>query len=85
MYKIQKDGSYKYKNIKIVDYPHDTFQTMVQIEKAPAKLRSLIGKKYVTIEKAVIAIDVLQAEVLIASGGRQAKEDMIELGLVVEA
>ncbi len=81
VYKIQKDGSYKYKNVKIVDYPHSTFQTMVQIEKAPARLRDLIGRKYVTIEKAIIAVDVLSAESLIQKGYKEALKDMAEIGL----
>jgi hypothetical protein len=84
VYKIQKDGSYKYKNVKVVDYPHPTFQTMVQIEKAPARLRELIGKKYVTIEKAIIAVDVLSAETLIQKGYKQAVEEMQEMGLGLE-
>jgi hypothetical protein len=57
---------------------------MVQIEKAPARLRELIGKKYVTIEKAVIAVDVLSAETLIQKGYKQAVEEMQEMGLGLE-
>ena len=84
VYKIQKDGSYKYKNVKFVDVPHPVFQTMVMVEKGPARLRSLIGKKYVTIEKAVIAVDVLSAETLIQKGYKQAVEEMQEMGLGLE-
>ena len=84
VYKIQKDGSYKYKNVKIVDYPHPTFQTMVQIEKGPARLKDLLGRKYVTIEKAIIAVDVLSAESLIQKGYKQAVEEMQEMGLGLE-
>ena len=84
VYKIQKDGSYKYKNVKIVDYPHPTFQTMVQIERGPARLKDLLGRKYVTIEKAIIAVDVLSAETLIQKGYKQAVEEMQEMGLGLE-
>ena len=85
VYKIQKDGSYKYKNVKIVDYPHPTFQTMVQIEKGPARLKDLLGRKYVTIEKAIIAVDVLSAESLIQKGYKEALKDMAEIGLALDA
>jgi hypothetical protein len=85
VYKIQKDGSYKYKNVKVVDYPHPTFQTMVQIEKAPARLKELVGKRYVTIEKAIIAVDVLSAETLIQKGYKEALKDMAEIGLALDA
>ena len=84
VYKIQKDGSYKYKNVKIVDYPHPTFQTMVQIEKGPARLKDLLGRKYVTIEKAIIAVDVLSAESLISKGYKEAVREMQEVGLAVD-
>ena len=84
MYKIQKDGTYKYKNVKFVDVPHEVFTTMVQIDKAPARLRSLIGKKYVTVEKAIIAVDVLSAETLIDKGYKDALKDMQEVGLAVD-
>jgi hypothetical protein len=85
VYKIQKDGSYKYKNVKIVDYPHDTFTTMVQIERGPARLKDLLGRKYVTIEKAIIAVDVLSAESLIQKGYKEALKDMAEIGLAQDA
>lgn len=81
MYKIQKDGSYKYKNVKFVDVPHPVFTTMVEVEKGPARLRDLIGRKYVTIEKAIIAVDVLSAESLISKGYREAQEELADLGL----
>lgn len=84
MYKIQKDGSYKYKNVKFVDVSHPVFQTMVEIEKAPARLRSLIGKKYVTVEKAIIAVDVLSAETLIDKGYKEAVKDMQDAGLALD-
>ena len=84
MYKIQKDGSYKYKNVKLVDVPHPVFTTMVSIDKAPARLRDLIGRKYVTIEKAIIAVDVLSAESLISKGYKEALKEMQEVGLAVD-
>lgn len=84
IYTIQKDGSYKYKNVKFVDVPHDVFTTMVSIEKAPARLKDLIGRKYVTIEKAIIAVDVLSAESLISKGYKEAVREMQEVGLAVD-
>lgn len=84
IYTIQKDGSYKYKNVKFVDVPHAVFQTMVEIEKAPARLRDLIGRRYVTIDKAIIAVDVESAESLISKGYREAVKEMQEVGLAVD-
>lgn len=84
VYTIQKDGSYKYKNVKFVDVPHQVFTTMVVVDKAPARLKDLIGRKYVTIEKAIIAVDVLSAESLISKGYKEAVREMQEVGLAVD-
>lgn len=84
IYTIQKDGSYKYKNVKFVDVPHQVFTTMVSVDKAPARLKDLIGRKYVTIEKAIIAVDVLSAESLIQKGYKEALKEMQEVGLGVD-
>jgi len=78
MYTIQKDGSYKYNNVKFVDIPTETYPTMVLIEKAPSKLRTLIGKRYITIEKAVKAVDILNAENLITRGTKKDTENLRE-------
>jgi hypothetical protein len=82
--KIQTDGTYKYKNVKFVDVPHSVFTTMVMVEKGPARLKDLIGRKYVTLEKAVIAVDVLSAESLISKGFRDAQAELEDLGLTHE-
>jgi hypothetical protein len=75
----------KYKNVVIEGIEHPVFTTMVQITKTPKNKGELLHKKYVSRDKAIIAIDKLVAENLIASGGRKAKEDMIELGILVES
>jgi hypothetical protein len=58
---------------------------MVQIERGPARLKDLLGRKYVTIEKAIIAVDVLSAESLIQKGYKEALKDMAEIGLAQDA
>lgn len=75
----------KYKNVVIESVSHPVFTTMVQITKTPKNKEELLHKKYVSRDKAVIAIDKLVAERMIASGNRKATEDMIELGLLVES
>ncbi len=57
---------------------------MVAVDKAPARLKDLIGRKYVTIEKAIIAVDVLSAESLISKGYKEAVREMQEVGLAVD-
>jgi hypothetical protein len=54
---------------------------MVYIEKGPAKMKSIIDRRYITLEKAIIAVDVQGAENLIRGGKREAIRELEELGL----
>ena len=74
----------KYKNVVIEPVSHPVFTTMVHIAKTPKNKAELLGRKYVSRDKAVIAIDKLIAENLIASGGRKVVEELMELCLAVE-
>jgi hypothetical protein len=74
----------KYKNVVITPISHPVFQEMVHITKTPKNKSVLMGKKYVTLSKAIIAVDNLIAEAMIASGGKKVKEELMELGLAVE-
>ena len=78
--RILKDGSYHYKNVKFVDANNETFPTMVMVDKGPARMKPLIGRKYVTIEKAIAAVDILQAESLIGKGLRNVTDELADLG-----
>lgn len=72
----------KYKNVVIEPIEHPVFPEMVHITKTPKNKSSLLGKKYVTLSKALIAVDNLVAEALIAGGGRKVKGELMELGLI---
>lgn len=71
----------KYKNILIVGIPTEKFPTMVQLQKGPKKYKALIGKKYITKDHAVMAIDEMAAENLIQSGGKAVDSELVALGL----
>ncbi len=75
-YKITKDGSYRYNNVGIVDSPSEVFPTMVTIFKTPSVLKPLAGRKYITLEKAIKAIDGLNAERLISKGSMKVGEEL---------
>jgi len=72
----------KYKNIIIVDIPTQKFPTMVQLQKGPKRYGSLIGKKYISKDHAVMAIDKMAAENLISGGMNKAVAEMADLGLI---
>ncbi len=74
-------GIWKYKNVKILYTPSEKYPDMVYIEKGPAKMKSIIDRRYITLEKAIIAVDVQGAENLIRGGKREAIRELEELGL----
>ena len=79
--KEMEAGVWKYKNVKILYTPSEKYPDMVWIEKGPAKMKSIIDRRYITLEKAIIAVDVQGAENLIRGGKREAIRELQELGL----
>jgi hypothetical protein len=80
--KTMKDGGLRYSNVRIEEIPSEKFPMMVQLTKGPAKLKTLIGRKFISLEKAVLAIDVAVAESLIGGEKLKAKLEMVESGIV---
>lgn len=74
-------GVWKYKNVKILYTPSEKYPDMVWIEKGPAKMKSIIDRRYITLDKAIIAVDVQGAENLIRGGKREAIRELQDLGL----
>lgn len=79
--KEMEAGVWKYKNVKILYTPSEKFPDMVYIEKGPQKMKSIIDRRYITLEKAIIAVDVQGAENLIRGGKREALAELADLGL----
>ena len=51
---------------------------------APAKIKSLIGKQYITPQKAQIAIDLLLTEKNIGKSAKAVKSELSSIGLIAE-
>ena len=79
--KEMEAGVWKYKNVKILYTPSEKFPDMVYIERGPAKMKSIIDRRYITLDHAIIAVDVQGAENLIRGGKREALSALEELGL----
>ena len=71
----------RYSNVSIMENSSEKYPTMVTIHRAPAWGRSLIGKNYITVEHAIKAISIFQAENIISKLAKTAKNDLVELGL----
>ncbi len=74
----------RYKNVVVLPVQHDKFPSLVRIEKAPAKIKSLIGKQYITPKKAQIAIDLLLGEKLISKSASSVKKELQAIGVIAE-
>lgn len=74
----------RYQNHTLEETPTENFPTLVTITKGPKKY-GLVGRKYITEEKARIAVEVAKAESLIDRGGKQARKELQELGLAEES
>lgn len=79
---VTKDNAVRYSNCRIENVPTPNFPQMVQITKGPAKLKSIVGKKYITIEKAILAIDEAIAFSLIEKEKTMVRMEMGQLGIV---
>ena len=74
----------RYKNVIVLPIEHEKFPSLVRIEKAPAKIKSLIGKQYITPKKAQIAIELLLAEKLIGNSAKVVKKELESIGVISE-
>jgi hypothetical protein len=85
-YKLDKAGIefVKFNNFRIESTPTEKFPSLCTIVKGPSFGRELFGKKYIILEKAIGAIAVICGERLIDKGAKGAKEEMAEMGLIVE-
>jgi hypothetical protein len=63
--KRMKDGGLKYWNVRIEETPTESFPTMVRLVKGPAKLKSVVGKKYINLTSAILAIDEASVEAMV--------------------
>ena len=74
----------RYKNVVVLPVEHAKFPSLVRIEKAPAKIKSLIGKQYITPQKAQVAIETALAEKLIGNSAKAVKKELQSIGVIAE-
>ena len=74
----------RYKNVVVLPVEHEKFPSLVRIEKAPAKIKSLVGKQYITPQKAQVAIESALAEKLISKSAKSVKNELSSIGLIAE-
>ena len=78
--KVNKDGGLRYNNVRFDKTPTDKFTEMVTITKVPKRLKSLEGRKFINVSKAVLAVDVESFSNLLNK--RRVDIEMMNYGIV---
>ena len=78
------DNKVRYKNVTVVPVENEKFPTMVEIEKAPAKIKTIKGKKFINPTKAQLAIELAIAESLIKGGSKLVAKELDSIGFLTE-
>jgi hypothetical protein len=73
---------FRYANVSISDVSNEKFPEMVQITNGPTKYREIMGKKYVNLMYAKLAVDEIQAYSLIGKGEKSVKDEMEAAGIL---
>lgn len=75
---------YKHRNCIIVETPTEKFPTMVTITKTPKVRDYFMDKRYISLEKAHIAIEEFESERLISSKEKYVKSQLEEVVVLGE-
>jgi roadblock/LC7 domain-containing protein len=74
--------AFKHKRVVLESIGTESFPDMVFISAGPAWAKSIVGKRYVNIEKAKAIIEGLDAEKTIAKGAKSILKEMDAAGIV---
>ena len=75
-----KNGTWKYRNVTVAPTPLAKYPELVTIIKAPKRMRELVGKKFINLQKTKIAIEIIQTEKLIENGASSVDKQLESLG-----
>ena len=75
---------YKHKNCIIENSPSEQFPDMVTITKTPKVRVILEGRRYITLEKAFKAIELLESERLISSKEKYVQSELADIVILEE-
>ena len=75
---------YKHRNCIIEKTPTDSFPEMVTITTAPKLRKGFIGRRYVTLEKAFLQIELFESQRLINSKDKYVKSQLQDVVIIEE-
>ena len=71
----------KYKRVILESVPTESLPDMVFVSAAPAWAKAIVGKRYVSLDRAVSIIEALDAEKLISKGAKNLLKEMDAAGI----
>jgi hypothetical protein len=80
--KMEIVNSFKHKRVVMESVGTETLPDMVFISAAPAWAKSIVGKRYVSLDRAKAVIEALDAEKLISKGEKSILKEMDANGIV---
>ena len=75
---------YKHRNCIIEDTPTDSFPDMVTITKTPKVRSYFVDRRYISLEKAHLAIENFESERLISSKEKYVKSQLSDVVILAE-
>ena len=75
---------YKHRNCIIEDTPSEAFPNMVTITKTPKVRSYFVDRRYISLEKAHIAIELFESERLISSKEKYVKSQLSDVVVLSE-
>jgi hypothetical protein len=75
-------NSFKHKRVVMESVGTESLPDMVFISSAPAWAKSIVGKRYVSLDRAKAVIEALDAEKLISKGEKSILKEMDANGIV---
>jgi len=80
--KMEIVNSFKHKRVVMESVGTESLPDMVFISAAPAWAKSIVGKRYVSLDRAKAVIEALDAEKLISKGEKSILKEMDANGIV---
>tara|TARA_A200000159_G_scaffold69049_1_gene63997 strand:+ start:198 stop:461 length:264 start_codon:yes stop_codon:yes gene_type:complete len=77
-------NTYKHRNCIIEDTPTESFPEMVTITKTPKVRSYFVDRRYITLEKAHMAIETFESERLISSKEKYVKSQLQDVVVLTE-
>ena len=78
---IAKVKAFKHKRVTLEPIGNESFPDMVFVASGPSWASSIVGKRYVNTDRAIVIIEALDAEKSIAKGAKAVTKELLSAGV----